>query len=366
MWGPMRLVPLILAVFWLACPAAAQSVDEPKPNAKGKNDVKAYPIWRTDEGVHLKAMGMLLGQGTSVSVAGTPQSALLARRLFGEDPIYAEAGWQVVFDRAIPLPLKVIRGIKDDRPLPVIWDQEPAKLAAKADQHWYVAFIEALNNTMRTPEANFKKSAERFEHVVYPQLRATPWNYRGRILTVKGKLAMLRQVDAPRYSDKELEHIYTGYGIGPTPGAPPITIVLTELPPGVVAPSEKMDVQVTFLGYFLSFVRFPADKNTGRPKTDVLSLYLVGKVVSATAPTKVADKDAQPYSAGLIATVVGTFILIALAVVVMNVYLRRGDRQIHSKLAEVRDRHNPFTIEPVEEGHAPPKTDEEDKAPDAG
>ncbi|MBI2803791.1 MAG: hypothetical protein HYX68_02255 [Planctomycetes bacterium] len=338
---------------WLTNLSATNAQALKKPAAEPN-----YSIWKTDEGIHVKGMSLLLGQGSAFGVSANPYGALMARRLFGENEFNAEAGWSIVFDRVIPMTPRHLRAIQDDRPLPVIYEKDPAKTAPLVDQHWYVAFIEALSNTLRTPEANFKKSAQLFATVAFPQLRARPWVYRGKIITVTGKLAVLRREDAPRLSDRNLEYIYTGYVIGPTPGAPPFTIILTELPQGVEKPAEKLDLNVTFQGYFLSFVRFPADKRSGK-KDAILSPYLVGKIVAVNANKKgTGDGADQPYSATLIATVLGAFITIALAVVAMNLWHRRGDRRIQSKLAEVRDRHNPFNVEPADEN---PPADEKPK-----
>ena len=51
-------------------------------------------------------------------------------------------------------------------------------------------------------------------------------------------------------------------------------------------------------------------------------------------------------------------VIVAILGVLLNVWLRRGDRKIQSKLADVRDRHQPFNIEPAEEApvdSAPPQ-----------
>ena len=150
-----------------------------------------------------------------------------------------------------------------------------------------------------------------------------------------------------------MEFVYTGLHPGPTKGAPPYTVVFTELPANLEVGEEVSAATVTMHGYFLGLIRFQADKENRDRQKDVVSPYLVGKtlVVNDTGPAK---KVEESHSYVLIVSVLSCFILMAVFGAVALVWFRRGDRKIQSKLAAVRDKHSPFNLEPGEGPTSPP------------
>ena len=141
-------------------------------------------------------------------------------------------------------------------------------------------------------------------------------------------------------------------------------MVFTDLPENV-SYKDKLDMTVTFYGYFLGFVTFPGDVK--KHEKDVIAPYFVGKTLEVNRV--VTPPQDTSYSYYLIIGAVGIITAILGLTVLLNFWFRRGDRQIESRLADVRDKHHPFTLEPeapeatpiaepVKPNETPPTTDD--------
>ena len=318
----------------------------PVLNAQEKKDQAKEPTnyWELDAGLATQAALQMIGAG---NVLGT-----LGARVLAADDRAAIPSWRFVFEEPLPIYPKYLDAIRDKRPLPDIRTAVGKTLRklpewespGSPDWGWYHAFNYALRRADEADMQMFKKGAQECKDVVYPHLKATPQRYRGKIITVTGKLTVIRREDAPRFVPDHIERIYTGYITGPTQGAPPFAIAFTELP-DKVQPSEKLNLDVTFYGYFLSLVSFPPDKGSKTQK-EVVSPYLVGKTIIVN-PRHVEATEG-PYSYYIIAGVVGGFLTVAILVAAVNIWFRRGDRKIQLQLAAMREKNQPFNIEPAE------------------
>ena len=131
--------------------------------------------------------------------------------------------------------------------------------------------------------------------------------------------------------------------------------MFTDLPPEIAQESENLDVPITFYGYFLGFINYPPDQAS--KQRGMMSPYLVGKTVivqpaeqkNAEVAPPAPDGDELPVSAILIAWTLGGIVAVALFVGALNVWLRRGDRNIQSRIADMRARQQPFNLEPADE-----------------
>ncbi len=278
--------------------------------------------------------------------------------LIGKVPVVSAA------DSAWPINSRYLEVIEDRRPLPriAIVKGEPIpeywEKPGGADWGWYNAFNDALRRCQDTDLDLLKKSAEEHKHVVYADLKNAAAQHRGKIITVTGRLSVLRETPAPRFiRDK---NIYTGYIIGPTPGAPPFAFAVTELPDGVKL-SERLDIPVTMHGYFLSLVRFPHDKKGATKEDDIISPYLVGKTFVVNTPPKAAEEENTPGTYVLVMSALGGIVGVAVLVAALNIWLRRGDRRIQAQLKELREKAVPFNLEPDE-----PAAENRDRPPEPG
>jgi hypothetical protein len=322
----------------LASPSPGQ--DEPK---------KDYSIWKIDLGVGVCADAAMLHAFYAAGLERNGFGILGTRVLLGKHKLLVETDWHFDFDKVPPLDPRALKLIEDHHPLPNVFRKDPTELK-RYELGWYAAYNEAIRFTHVTTEDQFKNSAKKLENVAYPRLKAMPEKYRGKIITVKGKLAVLREEEAPRYAGPGIDHIYTGWIMNPTERAPPYVVALTELPDGLKV-SEKVNQEVEFVGYFLSLVKFPPDKGGSRAQKDAGYPYLVGKIVSVLPPEKAPPLPGPTgtYAYFYIVSILGGFTGIAVLLAVLNIWLRRGDRQTQAQLQELRERQNPFSLEPADE-----------------
>ena len=254
--------------------------------AEGAKSEPERDFWISNRGLDVQASLHIFG-------AGTPLGALAARMRFSETKELINrsddvTGWRFEFDEPLPLNRRWLDKIQDRRPLPVRLANE----LKGADAAWYDALNQALDYSNREymDVEKFKTGAEKHKFVVLADLLAQPARYRGEIITGHGTLLVVRK---PPPSHLVVEPIYTGY-IQTRKGSPPYTIVFTELPEAIdkipVRDWEKLNLDVTFHGYFLSLVRFPAEK--GASQKDTISPYLVGRapIVHGNATPPASDE----------------------------------------------------------------------------
>lgn len=265
--------------------------------------------------------------------------------LVGKTPIVNAA------DVVWPIDNRYLEAIEDRRPLPkiaVVKGEPIPEFWTKPggpDWGWYMAFNDAVRRCQDTDKELFKKGAEEHKNLVYADLKNSPKQHRGKIVTVTGKLTVLRASPAPRYVREQT--IYNGYIVGPTPGAPPFAVAFTELP-DKVEPGEKLDLNVTFHGYFLSLVRFPSDKKGAKKEDDIISPYLVGKELIVHSGGEKKKEENTSFAYPIVVSTVGGIVLIAIIVALLNVWLRRGDQRIQAQLNAVREKTHKFDLEPAD------------------
>jgi hypothetical protein len=340
---------LALPLLCYAWPADAQD------KADGDKPPGSWPVWQHEFGFDLQATATMLAAGDACSVGGTPFSPLTTRVLLGEEN-FLRTHWRFDYlERVPPLPADALFRIEDKRPLPASGIKDLDLQFKDPDFNWNKAFVYAVVHTHTTDEQRFKTSAHSYREVRFTDLQARPKQYRGKVLTVTGKLAVLRKENAPHESRRfvaDLPHVYNGWIITHTTGAPPFVVAVTELPPEVEV-SENLNAQVTFVGYFISLVKFPTGKTMGSTEKFQNCPYLVGKIIEVKES---ADKPATgAFSYYLIVSTLSGILVVAVVIMLINIWLRRNDARIQAKIAEVRYKNNPFNVEPADEA-APPET----------
>jgi hypothetical protein len=347
-----QLLIAAAAMLVMVLAAARLPVNAQDAKPPDKEEAKAIDFWKTNAGVEVQAAMVMFGEG---NVRG----ALVARMLLSDhpflkaiDPGVNGVKWQFEFDEPLPLPRYWLMRIKDRQPLP---DVRGTNLKGDEDLAWYYAFSKALQYSSRDDMDldKFKKGAEPNLRVLSVHLTKQPEEHRGKIITVRGELLVVREEAPPRRAGADLKNIYTAYIAGPTQGASPFAVAFTELPQEIKDMPrhqwEKPNLEVTFHGYFLSLIRFPADKGS-KSRDDVISPYLVGRslIVEGKAKTTAPPIVEMSYSYSLIVSALAGILAVVLLGAALNVWLRRGDRRTQARLAQVRDRHNPFNLEPAE------------------
>jgi hypothetical protein len=336
-----RAFVIVLSALVLAGNLSAQEADDKEKQIQVPFELQDF--WLKDAGVSVRAWGTLLGEVPPMGGAWNPFGVSCARLMLG-DTTHGLPEWKFVFDEALPLWGNYLDVIKDGRILPSVSRKEVSELKG-SDWGMYCALNQAIDRSHTSTLDQFKKSAAAFDYVGYPQLAKTPADFRGKVITVKGRIKRIFKDPAPRHTRTDIQYVYTTHIQTPFKGEPPYAVVFTELPQGL-AFNEKLDVHVTFHGYFLALVSFPGDVKKG--ERDVTAPYLVGKTLERSSAPPPAEEEGS-YSYQLIVGAVGIIVAILALTVMLNFWFRRGDQRIESQLAQVRDKHHPFSLEEEEE-----------------
>jgi hypothetical protein len=348
MWASSRLLMFAISAIVVVGPLAAQDLkDKKNPNAGAakKDDNQPdvpfqIPVTQTDAWINTRAWLACLGQSPPAGPAWNPYGVLGARVGLSDEP--GLPAWQFVFDECLPIWHRYLESIRDGRPLPSVERKELKELATP-DWGMYLAMVQGIDRSHLATLDMFKKSAADKEHVGYRHLKLKPAVYRGQIITVAGRINRVEKFEAMRHQQTDIQFVYFTEIFGPFKGEPPFAVLFTELPAGV-AINKMLDMEVTFHGYFLAHVLFAGDAK--RKEKDVVAPYLVGK-------TLIVDKIGTPpetesYAGTLIVWTVGGIVCVFVVAALLNFWFRRGDRQIEAQLAKVRDKHQPFNVEPAE------------------
>lgn len=348
-WRRSLFAAAMLAILAPWSPALTQEKDKDEQ----KDPVNVLPFQATEVGINVCAMVACIGSAPFTN-QGHPVAIIGTRVLAGKEELPLTK-WHFTLDTVFPLNQNVLDLMQDGRPLPDLRFKELKELPLP-DRALYIAYNDALHYANRATLDMFEKSGEEYQNVVFRHLATDPKRFRGKVITITGKLNAIQENTAPAARRQEgLKVVYNGFIVGPTKGAPPFTVVFTELPAGVLEPTEKFNRDVTFRGYFLGNVRHPADKEKGRGQKDIVSPWLVGKTVVVLPEEKKVENPPPPdeektsNSAIILTWTIGGIIGVAIAVALLNVWFRRGDRAVQARLREMRDRQQPFNLEPADE-----------------
>ncbi len=220
--------------------------------------------------------------------------------------------------------------VRDGTPMPDFRgkaDDEKRADQIAAASLWSQAVINANN----TPFEVFAKSAAENSHVTFAHLWNSPDLYRGKVITVKGRLVRVRKLEATLAAQAaDIPFVYEGWIFGATKRSHPFCVLFPVLPDGLEV-AESMDREVVFHGYFIKKMKYRAGDNAKFLETPVL---IGPSVLPATeaAPTTLTS------TVSMIA-ITWVFVLIAgaaLCLVLVGWYLRRGDQAWKTRLDRLR------------------------------
>jgi hypothetical protein len=206
-----------------------------------------------------------------------------------------------------------------------------------ADAQEADAYAKTLILAHWTDTAAFDKVARR--DLTYLQLFRESEKYRGQIVRISGRMKRIRRDDEPPEQAREagVSHLYEGWLFNDDFGANPVCCVFTDLPDGLRV-AEKMEERVEFAGYFFKRYRYKAG-DTPKPNQWRDAPLIVGRVVAvfprAEAASETWSEMLLPWFLGLVAGTLGF-------VVLLTVWLYRGDRHVRKRVAAVVPR--PFDL----------------------
>jgi hypothetical protein len=251
--------------------------------------------------------------------------------------------WDLVLDAPIPLSQRLLDLQQDDTAIP-----QKTKKVQQLNQRelaYWSLLDQALIDSKSVRSELFKKAAAENDYATYDHLFRQPQEWRGKVVPVEGRLLRVRKWrPSERAQQAGIEYVYEGFIAGQTPNRPPYWVLFTTLPEGLPV-RETMSVPVTFYGYYIKRVVYPAEK------VDRKTNLLIGPTVYLKE--RPAQTDEAPFSRDVLYMAVGGLVGLALVLAGLHLYFRRGDKAIQSRLAVLRDR-QPLGIADDEQTSEPP------------
>lgn len=330
--GWVRIVAL-LAVAVLGTVAVSSVALSQEPDNPPQDD-----FWLNKDRYQSATAAQVVGLG------GNPLAALILRSAGLQYVVWGEIGFA---QASVPeLRPSFLRDIKDNRWLPNLEKLQLDNIPP-ADLAFCGAYSEALVNAFDVPMDVFKKSAEENRTVTIAHLMSTPARYRGKVIGVQGRMVRLRR-EEPTHAAKEkgVKSTYVGWVFGPTKHSNPFCVQFPILPQGL-EPSEKMDQEVQFYGYFLATYKYEGARNDDNTPRILTTPLLIGPTVLVEKKAPVIEKAETPLALVILGLAVSFLLFLSVVFFLMFFWFQRGDRKVLSSLDEIKSKNLPpmFTNE---------------------
>jgi hypothetical protein len=268
------------------------------------------------------------GAAAQVILARDPLTALILRDGGFRWKVWREP--EFLGDTAPALNSEWLDELRDGTPMPKLWDKAGDEI--RKDQMAIVKVVsQAVIFANETPADAFAKSAEDNSHVTFAHLWNDPARYRGKVIPITGRLVRLRKWPAPLEAQKKgIPFVYEGWIFGPTRGSHPFWVYFPNLP-DALKEAEEMDRRVSFNGYFLKKIEYPAADGSRLLQTPLL----IGPTVTLLQETA-APIATSPISMTVITFVVVVIVAVSIGLVLVNWYFHRGDQELKKRLARMQ------------------------------
>lgn len=209
----------------------------------------------------------------------------------------------------------------------------------------YEAYNTILLHARQFATADLERHARRdltFKDLFLPVRR----EHRLELVYFEGRLRQLRRIEPTRIlKDAGVHDLYEGW-LFPRDEMNPICIVITELPPGLEPQTnlatDELDRWVSFAGYSFKLLQY--ESRQVNPRDPSRNVFRRAPVLLGRSVTLLPEPEPPP-SSGWLTTFLPAALAgiggIALTIVILTLYFRRGDRAVHSRVAARRDE-NPF------------------------
>ena len=141
------------------------------------------------------------------------------------------------------------------------------------------AYYKILAQARRFSQTELDSAAA--DHVTFAQMNADPDDFRGRLITLRGRLKRLTPIPALE-NDFGIETVYEAWIVTPDSGSDPILLHFTEIADGTPT-GMNLDVGCRFTGYFFKKYAFVA-RDGLHITTMLLGKRLEGLPVAAKTP----------------------------------------------------------------------------------
>lgn len=193
-----------------------------------------------------------------------------------------------------------------------------------------LAFCEALAKAHQTSQQAFANSATR--NLTFGNLFNEPQLHRGKVVHFEGRLKRLTRYEPPGETKLDgVNDLYEGWLFDPENyGANPACVIFTDLPAGL-EPGDKLDVRVSFDGYFFKKYRYKG--------ADVLrdSPLLIGHtIILKQAPVKSDSEEGGFFSGFMAVTFLAVLGGVFFLAFLLTLWYRRSDRVVQTRLINAK------------------------------
>ncbi len=277
---------------------------------------------------------------------GALQAALV--RVVAADQALLWDSWHLDIDRVLPLRVDLLHHIKDGTAVPNMADRVPFSERPAHEQAYVLLFSQALRFASMTPMEVFARDAAETGPVQMRNLTNGPgaMNYRGKPMTIRGRLKRLTQHEAPVRLKPDLAFVYEGWVLGHARQSKPWGVVFTDLPSWLEV-KEELNEEVSFHGYFLQNVRY---KIRGGFEDYPL---LVGRTIIREKKVESSKSD-EGYSQSILVSIYVGMACTVIFLFLMAMMFWGADRRVESRLKTWQEQRQLESLESVAPPESPP------------
>jgi hypothetical protein len=224
-------------------------------------------------------------------------------------------------DEVRPLPAVLLERVQDKKPIPALGTLESD------------ALNQAVIQANRTSARAFEKAARR--DVAYVHLNEEPANHRGEIVYFEGRLLSVVRWDPPRMVKQAgVRDWYEAWVIDDETGGARFKVLFTELPPGIEL-NKPLNRSVSLAGYFFKKYQYVMP-NREDPKEPLYAPLIVAHTLTLLPVKATPEEETFFWAKDLMPWYLGGLLGVLGVVILLIVWMRRGDRRVRRRLEAAR------------------------------
>lgn len=294
------------------CVLVSELPPDLKPGKEFKN------VWVTLDGYFIKRL-------QQHDVAAVQLAPLIVGRALRRNDGTTETPAKTLLEQGDPrldCPAVWLEHIEDDVPVQT----------AKSNPDEYNAYNYFVLHARKVPPELLAKFA-RPELTFRVLFQADRGKYRGEIVHIEGKLLRLEWIGSNSALEAAgIKDLWEAWIFEDGADGNPICVVLTELPPGIKPAPVIHDTRASFDGYFFKRYKYKAQDAV---RLAPLAIGRTLKVFASPPPTGSASTYENLLS-GIVPIGVGLVIGVAVVLVGLTFWFRRGDRKVKERLNELK------------------------------
>lgn len=241
---------------------------------------------------------------------------------------------EFVLDKAPPLDADWLGFIRDDSFPPDFSKRDNLAEVKRSEWAYRTVLRDALRKSFETPADVYRKSVE-FPFVKWEQLMTNPGFYRGKLVSIEGKLRKLIPVRSDGSSlPPPLVTVYEAWIETPT-NPRPVLCLVTAIPEELKRHENTIlekPQPVTFVGYFIMRYKFLKNETS---KEEVITPMLIGQTLEVDVDPP-REEAPPPIPAYVFIWLGIIFVVVVVLIGILGRLYRHGDRKILARVKELR------------------------------